>query len=251
MRLADNTIWQSSNEGYTWEQKFPGERFLAFYMHTHTNRRAYLITDSSKFYYTSDGGDYWHPQEAPSPPNSFNAAVLRFQPRSDNIIWIGSVGCENDGENCRAQAHYSTDNGRRWSFIEDYVVNCDWARDDELHVDWTQILCESYLTKQGSQHSFGRENALQLISGRDYFEKKNKLFDHVVGFTKFSEFLIVAEVRWLSFGGSLLAGPELIAVWVASICLRRMRWIFRSPLTARHSRRGSSLQACILTRTYV
>lgn len=193
VRLADNTIWQSSNEGYTWEQKFPGERFLAFYMHTHTNRRAYLITDSSKFYYTSDGGDYWHPQEAPSPPNSFNAAVLRFQPRSDNIIWIGSVGCENDGENCRAQAHYSTDNGRRWSFIEDYVVNCDWARDDELHVDWTQILCESYLTKQGSQHSFGRENALQLISGRDYFEKKNKLFDHVVGFTKFSEFLIVAE----------------------------------------------------------
>ncbi|KAF9224207.1 Oligoxyloglucan reducing end-specific cellobiohydrolase [Gyrodon lividus] len=191
--LSDNTIWQSSNEGYTWEQKFPGERFLAFYMHSHTNERAYLITDSSKFFYTTDGGSYWYPQRTPSPPSSFGAAALRFQPRSDHIIWIGNVGCEGTAENCRAQAHFSRDNGRKWDFIEDYVVNCDWARDDELRIDSTQILCESYQDKQGSQRMFGKENALQLISGRDYFEKKTKLFDHVVGFTKFSEFLIVAE----------------------------------------------------------
>ncbi|KIJ65382.1 hypothetical protein HYDPIDRAFT_88076 [Hydnomerulius pinastri MD-312] len=193
VRLSDNTIWQSSNEGFTWEQKFPGERFLAFYMHTHTNERAYLLTDTSKVIYTTDGGRFWHEFNAPSPPNSFHAAVLRFQPRSDLLIWIGNVGCEGAGQNCRAQAHYSRDNGRNWDFVEDYVVNCDWARDDELRIDPTQILCESYENKQGSQLMFGKENALQLISGRDYFGKKTKLFEHVVGFTKFSEFLIVAE----------------------------------------------------------
>ncbi|KAF9236110.1 hypothetical protein BU15DRAFT_64296 [Melanogaster broomeanus] len=184
VRLSDNTIWQSSNEGFTWDQKFPGERFLAFYMHTHTNQRAYLITDTEKFFYTSDGGRDWHSLSAPSPPNSFGAAVLRFQPRSDYLIWVGNVGCAGTAENCRAEAQFSRDNGRSWNFIEDYLVNCDWARDDELLVDWTQIICESYQNKQGSQ----------LISGRDYFDKKTKLFEHVVGFTKFSEFLIVAEV---------------------------------------------------------
>ncbi|KAH7908483.1 hypothetical protein BJ138DRAFT_352183 [Hygrophoropsis aurantiaca] len=194
VRLTDNTIWQSSNEGYSWEQQFPGERFLAFYMHTHSNERAYLITDSAKFYITTDTGRQWLLQQAPTPPNTFRAQVLHFQPQSDYLIWTGNAGCEGGAEKCRAEAQYSRNNGKDWTFVEDYVVNCDWARDDELKIDQSQILCESYLTKQGSQRYFGKENnALQLVSGTDYFSKKTKMFDNVVGFTKFSEFLIVAE----------------------------------------------------------
>ncbi|KAG9313252.1 hypothetical protein JVU11DRAFT_6715 [Chiua virens] len=192
--LDDYTIWQSSNEGFTWEQKYPGDRFLGFYMHSHSNERAYLITDSPKFIYTTDGGRFWHEQEAPSRPNTFNVPVLRFQTNSDYIIWIGEVGCDAAGsENCRVQAQYSRNNGRDWQFLEDYVRNCAWARDKELLIDPNQILCESYENKQGSQRFFNRGNSPQLISGRDYYSKKTKLFDHVVGFTKFSEYLIVAE----------------------------------------------------------
>ncbi|KAG2141838.1 hypothetical protein DEU56DRAFT_267583 [Suillus clintonianus] len=201
VRLADLSIWQSSNEGYTWEQKYPEERFLAFYMHSHSNERAYLITDTNKFYYTTDTGRFWHINETPSLPNTFGAAVLRFQTRSDYLIWIGNVDCQVGYENCRAQAQYTSDNGRSWRFVEDYVVNCDWARDEELRIDASQILCESYANKQGSQVFFGKDNALQLVSGTDYYTKKTKLFDHVVGFTKFSEFLIVAE--YLPMRGTL------------------------------------------------
>ncbi|KAG6330590.1 hypothetical protein ID866_8498 [Astraeus odoratus] len=193
VHLSDYTIWQSSNEGFTWEQKFPDERFVAFYMHTHANDRAYLLTDTSKYYYTTDGGRYWLPMEAPSPPNTFRAAVLSFQPRSDYLIWVGNVGCDGTGERCRAEARYSRDHGRNWDFIDDYVVQCAWARDEELKIDSTQILCESYRKKEGSQRTFGTENPLQLISGGDFYSKKTKLFNHVVGFTKFSEYLIVAE----------------------------------------------------------
>lgn len=107
------------------------------------------------------------------------------------------MDCEGAGERCRAQAAYTRDHGRTWRVIDDYVVNCAWARDEELRVDMTQILCESYLNKQGSQQSFGKENPLQFVSGNDYYGKKKKLFDHIVGFTKFSEYLIVAEVRYL------------------------------------------------------
>ena len=42
---------------------------------------------------------------------------------------------------------------------------------------------------------FQLDNPLELIEGTDYYRRKKKLFDHVVGFAKFSEYLIVAEVR--------------------------------------------------------
>lgn len=61
-------------------------------------------------------------------------------------------------------------------------------------MDPTQILCESYKNKDGSQLFFDLNNPLELIGGKDFFSKRKKLFDHVVGFAKFAEFLIVAEV---------------------------------------------------------
>lgn len=72
--------------------------------------------------------------------------------------------------------------------------NCGWARDAELRIDPNQILCESYAKKAGNQKFFQNDNPLELISGTEFYRRKTKLFDHVVGFAKFSEFLIVAEV---------------------------------------------------------
>ncbi|KAG1724375.1 hypothetical protein EDD22DRAFT_759852, partial [Suillus occidentalis] len=89
--------------------------------------------------------------EAPSPPNTFGAQVLRFQHRSDYLIWIGTMDCQTGCENCHAQAQYTTNNGRSWQFVEDHVINCDWARDEGLRIDPSRIICESYANKQGSQ----------------------------------------------------------------------------------------------------
>ncbi|KIM90139.1 hypothetical protein PILCRDRAFT_811868 [Piloderma croceum F 1598] len=191
VRLSDHSIWQSSNEGYTWTQ-LPGERFLAFYLHSYSNDRAYLITSTTKFYYTTDTGRSWHALEAPSVPNSFGAQVLQFHPQSDNLLWVGNVDCAGMGQNCHAAAHFSRDNGRNWKDVEKYVRNCAWARDADLKIDATQILCESYKNKEGNQRFF-QDNPLQLVSGTNYFQKQTKLFDQVVGFAKFSEYLVVAE----------------------------------------------------------
>ncbi|KAA1470082.1 Oligoxyloglucan reducing end-specific cellobiohydrolase [Dentipellis sp. KUC8613] len=194
VRLEDFSIWQSSNEGWTWSRLFPDERFLAFYHHTFTSDRAYLITDSRKYYYTTDTGRSWNALQAETIPNTFGAQVLHFHPsNSDWLIWTGNEGCSGFGESCHAEAHYTRDNGRRWHLVEKYVRNCAWARDKELLVDPAQIICESYKEKSGSQRFFSNENPLQLIGGSDFFAKKTKLFEHVVGFTKFSEYLIVAE----------------------------------------------------------
>jgi hypothetical protein len=59
------------------------------------------------------------------------------------------------------------------------------------------ILCESYRDKQGNQAAFGSHNPLELVIGGNFFAKdeRKRLFEQVVGFATFSEYLLVAEVR--------------------------------------------------------
>ncbi|PSR72220.1 hypothetical protein PHLCEN_2v11927, partial [Hermanssonia centrifuga] len=200
-RLTDHTVWQSSNEGYTWQQVLAdkNQRFVAFYHHAFSNDRAYLITDTSKYWYTTDTGKNWYPLDAPLPANIFGLQVLHFHPlKSDYLIWSGSKNCESFTDPCHVEAFYTLDNGRSWERIDEYMRNCAWARDSELLIDPNQILCESYKIKEGNQRYFGMDNPLELVGGTDFYSQTTKLFDHVVGFAKFSEFLIVAEYQTAS-----------------------------------------------------
>lgn len=167
-----------------------------FYLHSYSHDRAYLLTTTKMFFYTTDTGRSWNNLQGPAPPNTFGASILHFHPTSsDSLIWVGNENCENNGENCHATAYYSLKNGRDWDVVETYVRNCAWARDEELKIDRTQIICESYRDKRGNQRNFlVLSNPLQFVMGTGYFSKKTILFDRVVGFAKFSEFLIVAEV---------------------------------------------------------
>jgi hypothetical protein len=94
---------------------------------------------------------------------------------------------------CHAEGYYSLNNGRTWTLIDSYVQNCAWARDSGFKVDATEIICESFKNKQGSQLSFFN-NPLELVSGRNFYQQKQRLFGNVMGFTRFSEYLVVAEV---------------------------------------------------------
>jgi hypothetical protein len=59
----------------------------------------------------------------------------------------------------------------------------------------------SYKEKSGNQRFFSGSNMLELVVGSKHYQNKKKMFDAAVGFTKFSEYLIVAEVRFLSNSG--------------------------------------------------
>jgi hypothetical protein len=151
---------------------------------------------------------------------------MAFHPtKADWLIWTGQVDCkEPTSPNCRAVAHYSTDNGtplscfalyteerrsrslirlvsislcvvgRNWRVIDSYVRTCAWARDSKFHkIDERTIICESYAKKEGSQRS-QKFNTLELVKGDQYYSKKERLFEQVIGFAVFSEYLVVAEV---------------------------------------------------------
>ena len=185
VRLMDHTMWQSSNEGYSWTQIHPEHRFLEFFHHKYLDDRAYLITDTRRTR---------NQAKAPTPPNTFGAQVIHFHPNTDNLIWTGNRGCSAQAQSCHAEAQYSRDNGRKWSLIDSYVRNCAWAKDAELNADPNEIICKSYRDKKGNKRLFQNENPMELVTGSNYYANKRKVFDHVVGFAKFSEFLVVAEV---------------------------------------------------------
>jgi hypothetical protein len=72
--------------------------------------------------------------------------------------------------------------------VEKYVCNCAWARDKGLLVDPSQILCESFRDKSGSQRFFQMgTNPMQLVSRCEFYKKRTKMFNETVGFAKFSE----------------------------------------------------------------
>ncbi|EDR05456.1 uncharacterized protein LACBIDRAFT_329753 [Laccaria bicolor S238N-H82] len=106
--------------------------------------------------------------KAPTPPDTFGAQVTHFHPNTDNLIWTGNRGCSAQAQSCHAEAQYSRDNGRKWSLIDSYVWNRAWAKDAELNTDPNEIICGT--------------------------RRATSVFDHVVGFAKFSEFLVVAEM---------------------------------------------------------
>ncbi|KAF8169150.1 Oligoxyloglucan reducing end-specific cellobiohydrolase [Mycena galopus ATCC 62051] len=192
--LLDHTLWQSSNEGYSWTQLYPEEHFTQFYLHKYAPSRAYLLTKTDKFYLTVDGGRTWSTLRAPTPPTAFHIVALRFHPEPDMLLWLGDRDCK-DFRACRVEAQYSLNNGRTWSFVEEYVVNCAWAEGTKLAADPREILCESFSNKTGSQMLFQMErNPLSLVEGPEYFTTKKTIFERVVGFAKFSEFLVVAEM---------------------------------------------------------
>lgn len=194
LQLEDNSIWQSSNEGYSWTQLEPSKEFLTFVMHPYTSDRAYLITKDRTIIHTTDTGRSWNAIEAPMEANGLGVPLLDFHPtRSDWLIFTGSVDCTDTlSTTCHAVAWYTTDHGRRWNQVEKYVRNCQWARDSSLKIDERMIVCESYKEKKGSQKS-GNRNPIELIAGRDYYGRKEKLFDSVVGFTTFSQYFLAAK----------------------------------------------------------
>lgn len=173
-----------------------GQYFIAVYMHQYSFDRAYLITDKGKMYYTTDTAEQWLPIDLPAPPNQFSLGLLSFHPlQSDWLLYTGQKDCGSDNTNCRAEAYYTLDHGRSWSLVEKYVRTCTWARTSDLRIDQRLILCESYRDKKGNQRSFAG-NPLEFVEGGDFFRNKRKMFDNVVGFAKFSEYLLVAEVSY-------------------------------------------------------
>ncbi|GAA5949701.1 hypothetical protein JCM10213_001361 [Rhodosporidiobolus nylandii] len=194
---SQNRVWQSQNEGFSWHEAVSGEHIVAMTMHTYSRDRAYLITEGRKVHYTTDKGASWNTFTAPTDPNGLGIPLLDFHPlRPDWLIWTGQLNCgDGDSSTCRAVAHYTKDNGRSWTKLDEYVRICSWGRDKKLKIDEKVVFCESYRDKKGSQRAvYANNNPLQLVAGEAFYTKKKVLFEQIVGFATFEEYMVVAEL---------------------------------------------------------
>ncbi|GAA6014077.1 hypothetical protein JCM10207_000230 [Rhodosporidiobolus poonsookiae] len=194
---SKNRVWQSSNEGFSWHEVVQDGHFVAMTMHAYSRDRAYLITEGRTVHYTTDKGASWNTFQAPTDPNGLGIPLVDFHPlRPDWLIWTGQINCgDGDSATCRAVAHFTKDNGRNWSKLDEYVRVCSWARDKRLKLDEKLIYCESYRDKKGSQRAVHRDgNPLQLVAGEYFYTKRHTLFSNIVGFATFEQYAVVAEI---------------------------------------------------------
>ena len=195
-----NRVWQSHNEGFSWSEAVPNTHILAMTMHAYNRERSYLITETRTVHFSIDKGSTWHTFEAPADPNGLGIPVLDFHPiNPDWLIWTGQIDCgETDSQTCRAVAYFTKDNGRSWSKLDEYVRVCSWGRDKKLRIDEKIIFCESYRDKKGSQRAvYQNNNPLQLVAGEYFYSRKKVLFDNIVGFATFEEYMVAAQVSIL------------------------------------------------------
>lgn len=197
LHMEDSTVWQSSNEGYSWVQLEEGKEFLAVTMHPYNDQRAYLTSNERSISYTTDTGQSWNPMKLPMDPNILGIPMLDFHPtKADWLIFTGSENCEETlSKNCHAVAYYSTNHGRSWSEIDKYVRSCQWGRDTHLAADDTMIICESYKDKSGNQRTPMPDNNLQLVVGKSYYRYKDVKFDAIVGWATFDEYMLIAQLH--------------------------------------------------------
>ncbi|KIJ89613.1 hypothetical protein K443DRAFT_15942, partial [Laccaria amethystina LaAM-08-1] len=62
--VEDEDNCKCTKEDYEWSQIHPEHRFLVFYDHKYSDHRAYLITDTDTFFYTTDTRRTWNPAKA-------------------------------------------------------------------------------------------------------------------------------------------------------------------------------------------
>ena len=204
VRLENGEVFQSKDSGATWTHLVLNvrgvvDRALEILPHPKFNR-VYILTEGQRVHYSPDAGRTWKYFSAPLAANHLNIPPLQLHPTElDWLIWIGSRGCHGDKakySNCQTEARYSTNGGRKWTTIDNYVRRCTFSAVDHFGGDKRGILCESYKTKSGAQDTFKlHSNPLQLVYGGNMYRRKEVLFPSIVGFSIFEQYMMVAALE--------------------------------------------------------
>ncbi|CAG8518000.1 12256_t:CDS:10 [Gigaspora margarita] len=196
---SNNQIWKSADQGYSWELIKELKDVISMiqnpYFKDNVDVGIYFITQSETQYYTTNAGKDIKSMSVPKKPNLLELPILDFHPTEKAwLIYTSSEECEDEFSlNCKALAHYTQDHGEKWKPLDEYVRICSWALDTKFIADKNLIFCESYEFKEGSQRSF-INNPLQFWSSNNFGKNKTIIFNDIVGFATFDQYMVVAEI---------------------------------------------------------
>ncbi|KIM23057.1 hypothetical protein M408DRAFT_266851 [Serendipita vermifera MAFF 305830] len=190
-------IWKSLNEGFSWSKiSLDTETYTSVLIHPYDESRAYLLTATGTYHYTTDAGDTWNTGTGPTGAKGYMMPELAFHPTQPGyLIWSDYVGCSYESrENCHVESYLSLDDGGNWKLIETYVERCDFAEPLGSSFFKNGIICASHRDKTGPQRGSEEWNPLEVTISYDWYETKGKLFDHIIGFENSGNLTFVASI---------------------------------------------------------
>lgn len=198
MLKLESHVYISNDEGKVWEEVKIVGTITSLQRHPYDKATAIIGTSGRTHYITRDRGQNWDPIE---PPLNL-ASTLQLNPWSFHpteaewLIYVGETGCNFDrDEHCHGEAFYSNDAGNSWSPLATWVRSCSWAQDTDFKVvSPFGIYCEQYEDRSRSQRTLMNTNTpVKFIYTPDMMRSSKVLFDAIVGYAVYSNYLIVAE----------------------------------------------------------
>ncbi|KAG0309339.1 vacuolar protein sorting/targeting protein PEP1 [Dissophora globulifera] len=199
MIKLETHVYISQNDGKDWDEVEVDGIVTGLQRHPYDDTRAVIGTSGSKQQLTQDRGLNWDTLELPLPSaaTSFSANPWSFHPTEPEwMIFLGETGCSYErDDHCHIEAFYTTDSGKNWSPLAQWVRSCSWAQDTDFKlVNIEGIYCEQYEDRSGSQKMLMSANTpVQLIYSDNYMRTSKTLFESIVGYAIYSDYLIAAE----------------------------------------------------------
>ncbi|KAF9130105.1 vacuolar protein sorting/targeting protein PEP1 [Mortierella sp. GBA39] len=198
MIKLESRVYISYDEGKLWDEVKVDGIITGLQRHPYDKATAIIGTSGQTHFITRDRGQNWDPIKPPLD----SATTLQLNPWSYHptepewLIYVGETGCNFDrDEHCHGEAFYSNDAGHTWLPLAAWVRSCSWAQDTDFKiVDPFGIYCEQYDDRAGSQRILMNTNTpVKFIYTPDFMHSSKVLFDAIVGYAVYSNYLIVAE----------------------------------------------------------
>ncbi|KAG9326226.1 hypothetical protein KVV02_001110 [Mortierella alpina] len=200
MMKVETHVYLSDNDGKDWREVAVDGIITGLQRHPYFKSTAVIGTSGRTQHLTQDRGVNWDPLQLPleSAATSLQLNTWSFHPTEPEwMIFLGETGCRygDRDDNCHAEAFYTTNSGKSWHSLATWVRSCSWSRDTNFKLVNVQgIYCEEYADKSVSQKNLQSLNTpVQLVYSDDFRRTHKVLFESVVGFAIYSDYLIAAE----------------------------------------------------------
>ncbi|KAF9411469.1 vacuolar protein sorting/targeting protein PEP1, partial [Entomortierella beljakovae] len=192
-------VYISANDGKNWNQVEVNGVVTGLHQNTYSDNVAIIGTSGDRHYLTQDRGVNWDEIKLPL-PSAARTFANRLSPWSFHpfepewIIHLAEAECDLDNSrHCHVEAFYTKDAGKTWVPLAQWVKSCKWAQEKGFKiVDYEGIYCEQFDDHSVSQKTL-MGTPVQLIYTQNYMSTQETLFDTIIGYATYSEYLVVAE----------------------------------------------------------
>eukprot|EP00939_MAST-03C_sp_MAST-3C-sp1_P004380 g4380.t1 len=203
-----NVLYRSTDEGKTWVDQMP--RLRRSDVTGGVVSMEVSGADENKLVFLSDKQVHWATANAGKTYTTLTESLrfheMKLHPKNGNmmLMCVLSEKCHtadpNDPGVCFKQLYVTTDFGRNWKFLTDYIVQFDWAhnlqRGQADGLPENSIMASEFNIKSGNQRFGFWDRNVDFVVSNDLWSTKPKVYvERGNRFLFTAKFLFVAKVH--------------------------------------------------------